>query len=299
MTEGAEHPVLLTGATGYIGRRLLPLLLRTSPVRCLVRDAARPLDPRAQAVIGDVLQPATLAAAMAGVRTAYYMVHMMAAARHFEQADREAARNFAAAASHAGVKRIIYLGALGDDNDPKLSPHIRSRHEVGRILRESGAEVIELRASIVIGKGSTSFELIRTLTHRLPVMICPRWLDTPTQPIAIDDALACLAAALELPASGSRVIEIGTPDVTSYGGLIKEYARQMGLRRLLIPVPVLTPWLSSLWLALVTPAKAAVGRHLIEGLRNAMVVRDPAPARALPVQPMTVQQAIAEAIAAE
>lgn len=297
MTGAVKPLVLLTGATGYIGRQLLPLLLARGPVRCLARDPAKIDAGQAEVVKGDVLDPASLAASLAGVETAYYLIHMMESARNFEQADRHAACNFAQAARQAGVRRVIYLGALGDDADPRLSAHIRSRHDVGRLLRESGAEVIELRASIVIGKGSTSFELIRTLTHRLPVMICPRWLHTPTQPIGIDDVLACLRNALELPAGTSRIIEIGTPDVTSYGGLIKEYARQMGLHRLLIPVPVLTPWLSSLWLALVTPAKAAVGRHLIEGLRNAMVVRDSTPAKALGVRPMTVQQAIARAIA--
>jgi uncharacterized protein YbjT (DUF2867 family) len=232
------------------------------------------------------------------VHTAYYLIDMMSAGGHFEDADRIAARNFANAAKAAGVKRIIYLGALGDEADPQLSPHIRSRHETGRILRETGVEVIELRASIVIGNGSTSYELIRSLTNRLPVMICPRWLSTPTQPIALDDVLAYLMAALDLP-PGDRTVEIGSADVVSYGDLIREYARRRGLRRWLISVPVLTPYLSSLWLALVTPAKFGVGRHLIEGLRNAMVIRHPGADQAFAIKPMSVRDAIAHAVAAE
>lgn len=300
MTEpqGTTGTVLLTGATGYVGGQLLPrLLARGLGVRCLVRDPARLRVAGAQAVKGDVLDPTSLAAAMAGVDTAYYLIHLMANSRDFESADRDAARNFAKAAREAGVKRILYLGGLGDESDPRLSKHLRSRHEVGRLLGETGVPVIEFRASIVIGAGSFSFELIRTLTNRLPLMIFPRWLGTPVQPIAIDDVLAYLLAALDLPAGPGRVFEIGCPDVTSYGGLIREYARQVGKRRVLIPVPVLTPYLSSLWLSLVTPARAEVGRILIEGLRNSMVVRDPSANTDFDIRPMTVTQAIARAIA--
>ncbi len=299
MAEAGDHPlVLLTGATGFIGRRLLPLLMARGPVRCLARDPDKLRQAGCEVARGDVMDAATLAPALAGVHTAFYLIHMMSAGGHFEDADRTAARNFATAAKAAGVKRIVYLGALGDEADPKLSPHIRSRHETGRVLRETGVEVIELRASIVIGNGSTSYELIRSLTNRLPVMICPRWLSTPTQPIALDDVLAYLMAALDLP-PGDRTIEIGSADVVSYGDLIREYARQRGLRRWLISVPVLTPYLSSLWLALVTPAKFGVGRHLIEGLRNAMVIRQPGAEQAFVIKPMSVRDAIARAVAAE
>ena len=170
------------------------------------------------------------------------------------------------------MRRIIYLGGLGDDADPKLSPHLRSRHEVGKILRDSGVETIEFRASLVIGAGSLSFDLVKSLTDRLPVMLCPRWLTTPTQPIAVDDVLAYLLAAKDLPPGESRIFEIGSPDVTTYGGMIREYARQKGLRRWLISVPVLTPYLSSLWLALVTPAsfrgRAALDRGAEEPHRG-------------------------------
>lgn len=266
---GKSTTVLVTGATGYIGGRLLPLLMaRRCRVRCLVRDPKKFSAPGVEIAQGDVLDTGSMAAATGGVDTAFYLVHLMATSRDFETADRDAAHNFAKAARDAGVKRIIYLGGLGDESDPRLSTHLRSRHEVGRILAETGVPVIEFRASIVIGAGSFSFELIRTLTNRLPLMLFPRWLGTPVQPIAIDDVLSYLLAALDMPPGPGRVFEIGCPDVTSYGGLIREYARQVGKRRLLIQLPVLTPYLSSLWLSLVTPARAEVGRILIEGLRN-------------------------------
>lgn len=292
---------LLTGATGYIGSRLLPLLEQTGdPLRCLVRTPHKfksDVAASTQIVAGDLLDPSCLRPALTGVQTVYYLVHLMGAGTNFEEADRSAARNLARAAQVAGVQRIIYLGGLGDDADPALSPHLRSRHEVGQILRESGAQVIEFRASIVIGAGSLSFELVRSLTERLPVMICPRWLSTPTQPIASADVLAYLLAAKDLPIGPSQIFEIGCPDVTTYGDMIREYARQRGLRRRLISVPVLTPRLSSLWLALVTPASYAVGRHLIEGLRNPTVVRDFSARRVFSIQPRGLREAIAQALA--
>lgn len=229
--------------------------------------------------------------------TAYYLVHLMSGSKNFEKEDRQAAVNFAEAAKKAGVKRIIYLGGLGDDSDPKLSPHLRSRHEVGEILRKSGIETIEFRAGMVVGAGSLSFQLMKSLTDRLPVMICPRWLSTPTQPIAINDVLAYLLAAKDLPVGVSRTFEIGSPDVVTYGDLIREYARQKGLRRLLIFVPVLTPYLSGLWLALVTPATYEVGRHLIEGLKNPTVVQDNTAIKVFAVRPMGVKEAIQQALA--
>lgn len=299
LAPNVPQTILLTGATGYVGGRLLPrLLARRHLVRCLARDPARFSAPAgAEVARGDVLDPASLAPALAGVDTAYYLVHLMASSRRFEADDRQAARNFAKAARDAGVKRIIYLGGLGDASDPRLSPHLRSRHEVGRLLGETGVPVIEFRASIVIGAGSFSFELIRTLTNRLPLMIFPRWLGTPVQPIAIDDVLDYLAAALDLPQGPGRVYEIGSPDITSYGGLIREYANQTGRWRVLIPVPVLTPYLSSLWLSLVTPARAEVGRILIEGLRNPMVINDTSAESAFPIRPMSYKEAIRRALA--
>jgi len=293
--------VMLTGGTGYVGGRLIPLLER-QPVelRCLARtpDKLRPLlKESTQVVRGDVLDASSLDAALQGVDTVYYLVHLMSGSKDFEREDRQAATNFARAAMTASVRRIIYLGGLGDDADPKLSPHLRSRHEVGQILRESGVETIEFRASLVIGTGSLSFDLIKSLTDRLPVMLCPRWLTTPTQPIAVDDVLAYLLAAKDLPPGASRTFEIGCPDVTTYGGMIREYARQKGLRRWLISVPVLTPYLSSLWLALVTPAAFEVGRHLIEGLKNPTVVKDRSALDVFPIRPMGIREAIQKALA--
>lgn len=293
--------VLLTGASGYVGGRLIPLLEQQSvTLRCLARnpDNFRPsVKDSTQVVQGDVLDANSLDKALQGVHTAYYLVHLMSGSKDFEKEDRQAAENFAAAARKAGVQRIIYLGGLGDDSDPQLSPHLRSRHEVGEILRASGVETIEFRAGMVIGAGSLSYQLMKSLTDQLPVMICPRWLTTPTQPIAVDDVLAYLLAANDLPQEASRVFEIGSPDVTTYGDLIREYARQKGLRRWLIFVPVLTPYLSGLWLALVTPASFEVGRHLIEGLKNPTVVRDKKALDVFPIRPMGVQEAIQQAIA--
>jgi len=300
--EGAKVPVVLVaGASGYVGGRLIPLLEKQSLVlRCLARnpDKLRPLvGPATQVVRGDVLDPGSLDGALHGVHTAYYLVHLMSGSKDFEREDRQAATNFAAAAKKAGVQRIVYLGGLGDDADPKLSPHLRSRHEVGELLRASGVETVEFRASLVIGTGSLSFDLVKSLTDRLPVMLCPRWLTTPTQPVAVDDVLAYLLAAKDVPPGGSRTFEIGCPDVTTYGGMIREYARQKGLRRWLISVPVLTPYLSSLWLALVTPAAFVVGRHLIEGLKNPTVVTDRSALDVFPIRPMGIREAIRRALA--
>ncbi len=300
--QATQHSplVLLTGATGYIGSRLLPLLQqRGVRVRCLARKPEK-LQPQVadstEVVKGDVLDRESLDQALSGVTTAYYLVHLMASSANFEKQDREAAENFGAAAKKAGVRRIIYMGGLGEEADPKLSPHLRSRHEVGKILRDSGVETIEFRASVVLGHGSLSFDLIRSLTNRLPVMICPRWLATPTQPIAVDDVLAYLLAALDLPAGESQVFEIGSSDVVTYGQLIQEYARQRGLRRWLISVPLLTPYLSSLWLGLVTPATAEVGRHLIEGLRNPTIVRDKKALDVFSIRPMGIKEAMKQAL---
>ena len=236
---------------------------------------------------------------MCGVHTAYYLVHLMSGSKDFERDDRHAATNFADAARKAAVRRIIDLGGLGDGTQPDLSPHLRSRHEVGRILRSSGVETIEFRASIVIGAGSLSFDLVKALTDRLPVMIYPKWLSTPTQPIAVDDVLAYLLAAKDLPPGESRIFEIGGTDVLTYGDLIREYARQKRLRRWLISVPVLTPYLSSLWLALVTPASFEVGRHLIEGLKNPTVVQDKKALQSFPIRPMGIREAVQKALAFE
>jgi uncharacterized protein YbjT (DUF2867 family) len=298
--ELAKPPViLLTGASGYIGGLLRAELEKQAvTVRCLARNPQKLHSGSAntEVVQGDVLDPTSLHQAMQGVETAYYLVHLMSGSSNFEADDREAATHFAEAARAANIKRIIYLGGLGDDRDPQLSPHLRSRHEVGHILRQSGIPTIEFRAGMVIGSGSLSYQLLKSLTDRLPIMICPRWLATPTQPIAVDDVLAYLVAARTMPLRESQVFEIGCPEVVTYGGLIREYAKQKGLRRWLIFVPLLTPYLSGLWLALVTPATYEVGRHLIEGLKNPTIVTQPLAQALFNIQPMSARQAIQLAI---
>jgi uncharacterized protein YbjT (DUF2867 family) len=294
-----KSKILLTGASGYIGGRFLKLLeAEGHPVRCLAR---RPefLHGRVaggtEIVAGDVLDAESLQRAMEGVHAAYYLVHSMGAAHGFEATDRQAAERFGAAARSRGVQRIIYLGGLGDASD-RLSPHLRSRQEVGGILRQSGVPVVEFRASIVIGSGSLSFEMIRALVERLPVMITPRWVAIRAQPIAIRDVLHYLRAALEVPVEGNPIYEIGGPDQLSYGELMREYARQRGLRRLMVSVPVLTPRLSSLWLGLVTPLYARVGRKLISSIRHPTVVQDSSALRAFAVCPVGPREAIAAAL---
>jgi lipocalin/uncharacterized protein YbjT (DUF2867 family)/ligand-binding SRPBCC domain-containing protein len=246
-------------------------------------------------VAGDCLDEASLAAAMDGIDQACYLVHSMASGGDFAALDRRAAANFGRAAARAGVRRIIYLGGLGDTPDG-LSAHLKSRMETGEALREAGVPVVEFRASIVVGAGSLSFEMIRSLVERLPVMICPRWVETQTQPIAIDDVLAYLRSALDLPDGREGVFEIGGPEVVSYGDMMREYARRRGLRRLFISVPVLTPRLSGLWLGLVTPAHARIGRALVEGLRNPTVVRSPAARATFAHRPMPLRDAVMRAI---
>jgi uncharacterized protein YbjT (DUF2867 family) len=222
----------------------------------------------------------------------------MGLGEHFEERDRIAARNFGDAARAAGVRRIVYLGGLGEGG-VDASPHLRSRQEVGDVLRASGVEVIEFRASVVIGSGSLSFEMIRALVERLPAMVTPRWVNVKTQPIGVADLLAYLVAAKDHPTDGSRIYEIGGIDQVSYGDLMREYARQRGLRRVMIPVPLLSPRVSSLWLALITPLYARVGRKLIDSIRVSTVVRDESARKEFAIVPQGVSEAIARAIVNE
>lgn len=299
-TVAAGGPrILLTGATGYVGGRLLGVLERSgSRVRCLARrpeSLESRVAPGTEVVGGDLLDPQSLVDAMRDQSVAFYLVHSMGSSGDFAEEERRCARNFADAARAAGIRRIIYLGGLGADaRNP--SAHLGSRRQVGDILRGSGVPVIEFRASIVIGSGGVSFEMVRALVERLPVMVTPRWVSVAAQPIAINDLLEYLRQAVTIPIDGSRIFEIGGADVVSYGGLMREYARLRGLRRMMLPVPVLTPRLSSLWLGLVTPLYARVGRKLIDSLRNASVVADPAALEVFPIRPVGIGEAIATAM---
>lgn len=302
-SPAATGVVLVTGATGYVGGRLVPRLLEAGRrVRVLVRDPQRLQGrdwlPHVEVVAVDLLRPVGLEEALRGVDTAYYLVHSMARGAGYHARDLAAARAFAAAAANARVRRIIYLGGLGDPARD-LSRHLRSRHETGEALRSAGVPVTEFRAAIVVGSGSISFEMIRYLTERLPVMICPRWVYTRVQPIGVDDLLSYLVAALDVPASAGRIIEIGGADVLTYGAMMLGYARVRGLRRRLQPVPVLTPKLSSYWVHLVTPIPSNIARPLIEGLRSETIVRDQSARELFPeIRPVGYQTALRRALAA-
>ena len=289
--------ILLTGATGYVGGRLLKALEQQGRwVRCLAR---RPeyleyrLVSETEVFGGDLLDESSLQKAFEGVETAYYLVHAMSAKGVFEDRDRQAAENFTKAALKAGVKRIIYLGGLC--REPGLSPYLASRQEVGRILRESGVPTIEFRASVIIGSGSLSFEMVRSLVEKLPMMYTPRWVRSLTQPIAIEDVIQYLVAALDVKLDGSKVYEIGGADRVSYDGIMKEYARQRGLKRLIVPVPFLTPNLSSIWLALFTPLYRKIARRLVKAVRNETVLLGPSAQDFLSVKPRGIKEAIERA----
>ncbi len=294
--------VLVTGATGYIGGRLVPRLLQAGwRVRCLVRDPARlegrPWRDAVDVVRGDVLEAGTLAPALRGVDATYYLVHSLGGGEAFHERDLRAARTFATAAAGAGVSRVIYLGGLADASTG-LSEHLRSRQLTGNALREAGVPVTEFRASVIVGSGSVSFEMIRYLTERVPVMVCPRWVYTPTQPIGIREVLQYLVGALDQPESVGRVLEIGGADQVTYGEMMTTYAAVRGLNRILVSVPVLTPRLSSLWVNLVTPIPGAIARPLIEGLRNASVVHDPSARQLFPgIVPSDYRTAVERALA--
>ena len=300
---GGARRILVTGATGYVGGRLAAALEKEGAVvRCLARRPhalAGRLAARTEIVKGDCLDPASLGPALAGVHTAYYLVHSMGSGTSFAALDEAAARNFGRAAREAGVRRIVYVGGLGAGDEGGLSEHLRSRRQTGQALGAHGVPVVELRASIVIGSGSLSYEMVRALVERLPVMICPRWVDVRTQPIAIDDLVSYVLAARDLPEGGEGVYEIGGPDVVSYRDIMLEYARQRGLRRRFIPVPFLTPRLSSLWLGLVTPLYARVGRTLIESLRNPTIVTSDRARRAFAIRPRPLRESIARALSRE
>ena len=286
--------VLVVGASGYVGGRLVPLLVkRGEHVTVAGRDPNGLAErfPGTRVLPMDLMDPATFPPALEGVDVVYYLAHSMAGGGvGFAERDKRAARAFAAAAARAGALRIVYLGGLGDDA-AGLSHHLASRHEVGEELARQGVSVTEFRAAIIIGSGSASFEILRHLTERLPVMITPRWVSTRCQPIAIRDVLDYLVAALDRP-EVTGIVEIGGPDILSYGQMMLRYAKLRGLRRLMIPVPVLTPKLSSYWVNLISPVPSNIARPLIEGLRNEVVVRHPGPAQAFRIGATTYDEAL-------
>jgi uncharacterized protein YbjT (DUF2867 family) len=290
--------ILIVGASGYVGGRLVALLSADGHrLRLGSRDPRGLAErfPEAEVVRIDLLDPETLPPALDGVDMVYYLAHSMAGGEHgFELRDLRAARWFGQAAREAGVKHIVYLGGLGDP-DSGLSPHLASRQETGAELASHGVPVTEFRAAVIIGSGSASFELLRSLVEHLPVMVTPRWVGTLCQPIAIRDVLDYLRGAAGHP-ERAGIIEIGGPDVLSYADMMQTYARLRGMRRWMIPVPVLTPRLSSYWCSLVTPVPTSIAKPLIEGLRNEVVVRDPQPAQVFEVEVTPFELAVKRAI---
>ncbi len=305
-TSGRVAPgarVLVTGASGYIGGRLVGELLDAGyRVRCLVRSpgkiASAPWADRAEVVQGDIL--GDLSEAMDDVEAVYYLVHTIGASSDWVQRDRRAAENVRDQAAASGVARIVYLGGLGDTADQELSPHLASRHEVGQVLAGGPVAVTELRAAVIIGSGSASFEMLRYLVEVLPVMVTPKWVDTRCQPIAVRDVLRYLVEVLGEPKTAGRVLEIGGLDVVSYREMMQQYAQVAGLRRRrLIPVPVLTPSLSSHWVGLVTPLPRSLARPLVDSLINEVVVHDDAIVRLLPGPLFSYRQAVQAALGRE
>jgi uncharacterized protein YbjT (DUF2867 family) len=271
--DEVKGTVLVTGASGFIGRRLVRALLAEGlKVRCMARGRGE-LPPEADAAVADLLDASSLSPAFEGVHTAYYLVHSMAGGRAgFEERDRLAASNFVAAAERAGIQRAIYLGGLGETGD-NLSEHLASRREVATILQSASFPVTVLRAAVIIGAGGASFEMIRSLVERLPLMVVPRWVTTRCQPIAVDDVIGYLAGCLRVPETAGEVLDVGGPDILSYREMMERFASIEGKKLLILPVPFLTPKLSSYWVGLITPVKPSISMPLIEGLANEVICR--------------------------
>jgi uncharacterized protein YbjT (DUF2867 family) len=286
--------VAVFGGSGVIGRALLSELAGRHDVVAVSRRP-RPSSDGIRWVRADATRAETLDEALTGVEAAFYLVHSLGSPE-FEQVDRLAAENVAQAAERNGLRQIVYLGGLGDD-DPDLSPHLRSRHETASVLAAGAVPVTTLRAAMVVGKDSAAFETILALVDRLPAMICPRWVSTPTQPIALEDAVAYLAGVVGLEAASGQTFDIGGPDVMTYREMIERIGAIRGRRPLIVEVPILTPRLSSWWLHLVTPVRASVARPLIEGLRNPTVVRDQRIRELVPIPLTGFEDAVRRALA--
>lgn len=300
--------ILLTGPTGFIGGRLLRGLDEKGySVRCLVRISEKlvirgePLQQEPEVVYADLLQPDTLPAAMESMDAAYYLVHSMGGrsikeTMAFAERDRAAAKNFLKAAETAGVKRIVYLGGLGETGD-KLSKHLASRQEVANILQSGSVRTTALRAAVIIGAGGASFELVRYLAERLPVMSCPRWINTRSQPISVQNVISYLVGCLEQEKTAGGTFDIGGPEIVSYADLMRIYCRVRGLKRFIFTVPVLTPRLSAYWINLVTPVPAGIVFPLVEGMKNEVICQDNGIRKLIPIDLMTMEEAICTALA--
>jgi len=286
--------VLVAGASGFVGRRLCAALEQAGhEVAAMTRNPGR-YRGAGTPVPGDVHDPASLKPAMAGCQAAYYLVHSLQDA-DFARKDADGATAFGAAAAVAGLRRIVYLGGLGDDADD-LSEHLRSRREVEKLLGAAGVPVTVIRAGIIVGHGGTSWELTRQLVEHLPVMVTPRWVATRTQPIAVDDVVRYLAGVLEPPQAAGRVYEAGGPEVLRYSTMLQRVAAIEGRPLLLLPVPLLSPWLSSLWLTLVTDIDAGTGRALIDSMTNEVIVRDQSIRDLVAIEPMPYDDAVRTAL---
>jgi uncharacterized protein YbjT (DUF2867 family) len=286
--------VLVAGSSGFVGRRLCPALEKAGhAVRAMTR---RPDTYRGagEAVRGDVQDAGSLSAALTGCDAAYYLVHSLAEA-DFEQRDAKAARTFARSAAEAGLRRIVYLGGLGDDNDD-LSAHLRSRREVEELLGSGGVPVTTLRAGIIVGHGGISWEMIRQLVEHLPIMITPQWVWTRTQPIAVADVVRYLVGVLEVPEAAARTFDIGGPDILPYVDMMRRVAAIQGRPMLVVPVPLLSPHLSSLWLSLVTDVDVPTSRALVDSMTNEVVVRENSIRRLIPFDPLDYDDAVLQAL---